>query len=132
MPGGDRTGPAGMGPMSGRAAGFCAGYDVSGFANRPIGRGIGRGFGRGFGVGSRPRCGTGRDARRPAGRGWRHMYWATGLPGWLRAARFYGPEQEIDPAFEKQSLKDQQAALQAQLDMVKKRLSELETTDSGG
>ena len=128
MPGGDRTGPAGMGPMSGRAAGFCAGYDVSGFANRPIGRGIGRGFGRGFGVG----YGWHGGMNWRGGRGWRHMYWATGLPGWLRAARFYGPEQEIDPAFEKQSLKDQQAALQAPLDMVKKRLSELETTDSGG
>ncbi|MBN2210726.1 MAG: DUF5320 domain-containing protein, partial [Sedimentisphaerales bacterium] len=25
MPGGDGTGPAGFGPMTGRAAGFCAG-----------------------------------------------------------------------------------------------------------
>jgi len=26
MPGGDRTGPMGMGPMTGRAAGYCGGY----------------------------------------------------------------------------------------------------------
>jgi len=33
MPGGDRTGPAGMGPMTGRAAGYCAGYPVPGYMN---------------------------------------------------------------------------------------------------
>ena len=38
MPGGDRTGPAGMGPMAGRAAGYCAGYPVPGFMN-PVPRG---------------------------------------------------------------------------------------------
>jgi len=36
MPGGDGTGPAGLGPMTGRTAGFCAGYPVPGFAN-PVG-----------------------------------------------------------------------------------------------
>lgn len=57
MPGGDGTGPVGMGPMTGRAAGFCAGYSVPGYAN-PVGgrgfRGFGRGmgFGRGFGLGA--------------------------------------------------------------------------------
>jgi len=54
MPRGDGTGPLGLGPMTGRAAGFCAGYAVPGFANpwggrRFWGRGGGRGFGRGFG-----------------------------------------------------------------------------------
>jgi hypothetical protein len=63
MPRGDRTGPNGMGPMTGRAAGYCAGYDRPGFANPGIGGrmgfgrglghgfrgGFGRGFGRGFG-----------------------------------------------------------------------------------
>ena len=32
MPRGDQTGPMGMGPMSGRGAGFCAGYDAPGYA----------------------------------------------------------------------------------------------------
>jgi len=36
MPRGDRTGPTGMGPMTGRAAGFCAGYPAPGFMN-PVG-----------------------------------------------------------------------------------------------
>lgn len=33
MPFGNGTGPAGMGPMTGRAAGFCAGYPVPGYRN---------------------------------------------------------------------------------------------------
>ena len=42
MPGGDGTGPGGMGPMTGRAAGYCAGYPVPGFMN-PIGGRLGMG-----------------------------------------------------------------------------------------
>jgi hypothetical protein len=60
MPRGDGTGPAGMGPMTGRAAGYCAGYPVPGYMN-PVG-------GRGFG-------GRGRGG----GRGRRNWYYATGL-----------------------------------------------------
>ncbi len=53
MPRGDRTGPWGAGPMTGRAAGYCAGYSVPGYLN-PVGgygRGLGRRRGRGFGRG---------------------------------------------------------------------------------
>jgi hypothetical protein len=38
MPFGDGTGPTGMGPMTGRAAGFCAGYSVPGYINPVAGR----------------------------------------------------------------------------------------------
>ena len=38
MPFGDGTGPAGTGPMTGRAAGFCAGYPVPGYMNPAVGR----------------------------------------------------------------------------------------------
>ncbi len=48
MPGGDGTGPNGMGPMTGRGLGYCAGYDTPGFTR---GVGMGRGYGRGFGRG---------------------------------------------------------------------------------
>jgi len=48
MPRGDGTGPGGMGPMTGRAAGFCAGFPVPGYANPVGGRGMGMGWGRGF------------------------------------------------------------------------------------
>ena len=39
MPRGDRTGPAGLGPMTGRAAGFCAGYPMPGYMNPAGGAG---------------------------------------------------------------------------------------------
>ncbi len=49
MPGGDRTGPLGLGPMTGRAVGYCAGYSGPGYGRGfGLGRGRGRGFGRGF------------------------------------------------------------------------------------
>ena len=51
MPGGDGTGPLGRGSMTGRAAGFCAGYPSPGYANPSFGQGFGRGWGRGFGRG---------------------------------------------------------------------------------
>jgi len=71
MPFGDGTGPLGLGPMTGRAAGFCAGFGRPAFAS-PMpgypynygyagvatawprwGYGVGRGFGRGLGRGWR-------------------------------------------------------------------------------
>jgi hypothetical protein len=69
MPGGDRTGPAGLGPMTGRGAGYCAGFDVPGYAN-PVPRrytGVARGaydlpttaYPRRYPL-SRPRGGRGR------------------------------------------------------------------------
>jgi hypothetical protein len=48
MPKGNKTGPEGHGPRTGRAAGFCAGFAAPGF-----GRGRGRGFGMGRGMGYR-------------------------------------------------------------------------------
>lgn len=48
MPGRDRTGPAGSGPMTGRGMGICAGSIQIGFG-RGCGRGFARGMGRGFG-----------------------------------------------------------------------------------
>ena len=53
MPGGDRTGPGGEGPMTGRQLGYGAGYDSPGFT-RAYGRRCGWGpanFGRGRGRG---------------------------------------------------------------------------------
>ncbi len=112
MPGFDGTGPTGMGTMTGGARGPCnLNYQSSGPAGfRP---GQGRGGGR--------------------GRGYRHMYWATGLPGWRRtnangfqaippAASFTG-SQEID------FLKNQAQALKAELDAVNTRLQEIESKD---
>ena len=48
MPFGDGTGPRGMGPMTGRGAGYCAGFGQPGFTNPMSGGGrFGSGLGRG-------------------------------------------------------------------------------------
>lgn|GEM_PF-1388060 len=47
MPRGDRTGPLGMGPLTGRGAGFCAGFNIPGYLNTRFGRGLWLGRGRG-------------------------------------------------------------------------------------
>ena len=119
MPLGDRTGPIGMGAMSGRATGYCAGFGMPGYANPLPGRGFGMGFGRGRGAWGRGFGG--------GGRGWRHMFYATGLPGWARFGAYPAPNPPIDPETEKQALKSQADALQSELDFIKKRLSEIET-----
>lgn len=106
MPGGDRTGPQGMGSRTGRGAGFCAGFNAPGYAN-PAG---GRGFaGRGFG------CGRG------GGRGRRQGFFATGLPGWMRFGAETGGSQEEERSF----LENQAQMLQTQLDGLKARLAAL-------
>ena len=110
MPRGDRTGPMGMGAMSGRAAGYCAGFGMPGYANPVPGRGFGLGFGRGRGAGGRGFGGGG-------GRGWRHMFYATGLPGWARFGGYaaphgsFAPCQKPDPEMEKHALSSQAEAL---------------------
>jgi len=52
MPGGDRTGPEGIGPMTGRRMGFCAGNEEPGNFYNP---GFGFRTGRGFRAGNRGR-----------------------------------------------------------------------------
>ena len=69
MPRGDRTGPEGKGPMTGRGEGYCSGNEDPGFANEGPRRGGGFGFGLGGGRG------LGRRSRgsgfRGGGRGFR-------------------------------------------------------------
>ena len=114
MPGGDRTGPVGMGPMTGRAAGLCAGNSVPGYAN-PVGRRGFFGFGRGRGFGMRG-----------GGRGWRHWFYATGLPGWARTGYQAGFPAAPETESEQQTLKQQAQYLRDSLDAVNKRIEELE------
>ena len=109
---GDGTGPMGQGPMTGRGAGYCAGYDGPGYANPISRRGVG--FGRG-GVGL-PRYGGGR------GRGYRNWYRATGLPGWQRA---YPPVQPTAKE-EKEMIKEEKEILQEEMNALKERMKALE------
>jgi len=123
MPAGDGTGPAGMGPMTGRGMGYCGGYGAPGYASPLPGRGFGMGRGRGGGWG------------RGGGRGWRHQYYATGQPGWARFG--YAPAWGAPPAYgpyaapptreqEAEFLKAQAEGLKKQLDVISQRITELE------
>lgn len=128
MPGGDGTGPAGLGPMTGRAAGYCVGYGDAGFANPNMGRGFGAGWGRG---------GMGR------GRGWRNRFYATGLNGWQRAAAgwpsFAPRGAYYDAPFSSAATREQQLDVlkgQAEyfkdtLDGIRKQIEELEAKSQG-
>jgi hypothetical protein len=105
MPGRDQTGPMGMGAMTGRGAGICAGVGMPGYETAGPGRGFGMGYGR----------------RR------RNRFYATGIPGWMRfSGRYAGPYQNLDSGMERQSLKNQAEALQSELNAIKKRLSEID------
>ena len=125
MPRGDGSGPAGMGPMTGRAAGYCAGFNAPGFANAGGRFGAGVGIGGGFG-------------RRGGGRGRRNMFYATGMPGWMRFGGYASDQAGIanapvvDPAAQKAAMKSQVDALEGELAYLKKRLSELEDNKSKG
>ncbi len=118
MPRGDGTGPAGMGPMTGRVAGYCAGYPVPGYMNPVGGRGYwgwgrgggrGRGFGRGFGW-------AGAGYGMPAWGGAVNPYAPYGAP----LAPAMAPEQELD------GLKQQAEYFQDALGEIKKRMEQLE------
>ena len=119
MPRGDRTGPMGLGPMTGRGLGYCAGYNAPGYMHPGPGLGLGMGWGR--------------------GRGWRNRYYATGVPGWARAGWGAGPwwgwgAAPAAPAVEQEQefLKAQAASLQQQLDAIRARLAELEREEDKG
>jgi hypothetical protein len=110
MPRGDRTGPVRMGPRSGRVAGYCAGFDVPGYASAGLGRGRGMGFGRGGG-------GWGRGF----GGRWRRFAWE-GPPGWTP----WEEPRGLDAGTERQVLKAQADALRVRLQALESRLGESE------
>lgn len=121
MPYGDRKGPFGVGPRSGRGLGYCSGYDSPGYTKPSARIGIGRGrafnfygFGRCFGFSGR-------------GRGWRNMFYATGLPGWMRYPFVDYPIQ--NPQEEREFLKSTLSALEKQMETIKNRLDEIEEND---
>lgn len=118
MPGYDGTGPRGTGPMTGGGRGYCA---------VPAGRtGVGTVEGRPWGRGG--------------GRGWRNMYYATGMTGWQRAGLGYpaygGRAYPNDPGFtaeeEKEMLKNEAEALKRELEEVQQRISLLEKERENG
>lgn len=95
--------------MTGRAAGYCAGYGVPGFANPQVGGGFGRrgGFGRGMGRGF--------------GFGWGRGF-GYGVPYGPQAAPQLTQEQELE------QLKDQAQYLKGALDEIGKRIQDLDSS----
>ena len=114
-------GPDGMGPMTGRGAGYCAGFAVPGYMNNAGGRGAGAGFGR------RPGFFGGGGRSFGAVRGRRFGFQAAAAPGFAG----YGVNQAAggiapDPEAARQLLKNQAASLQEELELVRQRLADLE------
>ena len=104
MPRGDGTGPMGAGPMTGRGAGYCAGYAAPGYVNS------------GYGC-FRPGGGRGRGIRR--------MYHATGLPAWQRFGG-YSPVVPVAPIDQKTMLQQQAESLENELKYVRDQLNGFE------
>src|SRR6056297_1652458 len=117
MPAGDRTGPVGYGPMTGRAAGLCAGYGVPGYTNPGFGRG--RGFGRGGGFGFRGGFGRGAGRGFGFGRAWGPAPYAG--YGYYPAPAAPGSQEELN------ALKQESEYLKTELENINKRISELQT-----
>lgn len=117
MPGGDGTGPLGLGPMTGRAAGYCAGYPMPGYMNPVPGRGwlgYGRGLGRGRGWGR--------------GLGWRRAAYpyTYGYPSYGAPYIDSSYPDSVTPQQEAEMLKGQAKAMQQEIDAINQRITELE------
>jgi hypothetical protein len=111
--------------MTGRAAGYCAGYNAPGYANPVGGWGAGRAGGVGYGGGY---------GRGGYGHGWRHRYLTTGIPG--RALAFGNPYAygvpRYEAADERSFLMEQAEYLKSALEDINKRLDSLKSTKEEG
>jgi hypothetical protein len=103
MPGGDGTGPAGLGPRTGRGMGYCSGYPAPGYATPGFGR-----FGRGRGF-----------------RYWRR--WPVAYPSYVpSAAPFpYVPPAAPAPEEELEYLQEAARNLEEELKSIKTRIEDL-------
>jgi hypothetical protein len=105
MPAGDGRGPNGMGPMSGRGMGYCAGNTAPGYTTARGGGGFGPGRGR--------------------GRGWSNAGFGRGQ-GFVNRQPVYGYQPEYRPEDEARALKDQARYMQREMEAINERIEELE------
>ena len=118
MPGFDKTGPQGMGSMTGGARGYCAVPAGAGF----VGRGRGAGMGRGFGFNGRGRGGMGMGMGR-RGFGYQNL-------GAVGAVPVNTPMTETQ---ERSELQRQAQYIQSELEQIQSRITQLDessTSDS--
>ena len=121
MPRGDRSGPDGIGPMSGRAMGYCAGYDQPGFTAGPGG---GRGRARGLG-------GRRRGFRGAYGRGFGPVprYGYERGPGYPWAGETgYGPAYTAEER--KAMLQDELQGLEGRIESLRREIESIDTEGS--
>ena len=109
MPGFDGTGPAGGGSMTGWGRGYCNTGASFGLGRSWSRRSVGLGYGR--------------------GRGYRHMFWETGLPRWARR-RSDWPGRYREPYYSREDevrmLKEEAEALKDDLMTIERRMNDLE------
>lgn len=97
-----------MGPMTGRAAGYCAGYNMPGYMN-PYGGRMGAGFGRGRG---------------------RRLGYSYPVAEWGAPYGEYPYAPPYSEAQEKEALQNQVKFFEDQVTSLRKRIEELETETS--
>jgi hypothetical protein len=119
MAGGDRTGPSGMGPMTGRGLGYCTGNSIPGYNHPGCRRNTGRGRGLNNGV------------------GWQHRHWCynTGMRGWQQFGMGLPMDQSLTPGYfrhfitkeqELEVLKHQAKYFTTVLDDLKQRINKID------
>lgn len=116
MPRGDRSGPMGVGPRTGRGLGYCAGYGEPGYMHPGPGVEYGRGM-----AWRRGRRGTHRRGGwgcGPMGYGYGPAPYDAPWPG-------APAEAEMPIEHEMMALKSQASWLQEQLDLIQARMEEL-------
>lgn len=60
------------------------------------------------------------------GRGWRHWYYATGLPRWARFLAWWGPPASLTREEEIRMLREEAKWFKEQLEAINQRLADLE------
>ena len=111
MQGGNRTGPNGLGPATGRGAGYCTGNTAPGYATPSFGQ---RGSGRGFNQFSRG--------------GFRNRFYSAGFTGIKQDSL---QNTFTQPHFESVDiLKNQAKIMQDNLDAINQKIGELENIET--
>lgn len=116
MPGFDRTGPTGLGPMTGGARGLCNRAATGIVPPYATGVGFGRGLGFRHGQGGAYRPGSGRGSGYSRGFG--------------RYSPAFYPSYTVNPMDELDFLKSQANEMKSALDAINKRIDSL-TSETG-
>lgn len=122
MPRGDRSGPQGMGPTTGRGLGYCTGHGAPGYVTAP---GPGMGMAWGYG-GGRGRGGAGQGMAWGRNRGYGPAYGG----GFGRAYGPYGvgpyATAPVSEETRKAYLKDEMAAMEERMNFLQREMDAMD------